>query len=153
MNLGEILRSISNFLSVESLERFFTFVLPSLVAVVSVYLTFKLNDNTRKRELVFQEKKEAYTGILEAYKEVARISKTRDHYDLWSIDEGSKGYSIQDQIKAQEDFDYWAIRCKLVGSQEVNEHIELLTDTESNSDERAALNNLHNAIRKDLEVN
>jgi|LakMenEpi03Aug12_release.lakeMendotaPanAssembly.Ray.scaffolds.fasta_scaffold00115_41 hypothetical protein len=152
MNLGEIFRSISNFLSVESLERFFNFVLPSLLLILTAYITFKLNDNANKRELVFQEKKEAYIGILEAYKEVARISKTRDHYDLWSVDEGSNGYSIQDQIKAQEDFDYWAIRCKLVGSQEVNEHIELLTDTESNSDERAALNNLHNAIRKDLQV-
>ncbi len=67
MNLGEILRSISSFLSVESLERFFTPVLPSLIAVISVYLAFKLNDNAKKRELVFREKKEAYTGLIKAY--------------------------------------------------------------------------------------
>jgi len=123
-----------------------------ITSVISSYVTFKLNDNGKKRDLVFQEKKEAYTGILEAYTEIAKISTIRDHYDLRSTDEGSKGCSIQDQITAQEDFDYWAIRCKLVGSQEVNEHIELLTDTESNSDERAALKNLYNSMRKDLQV-
>jgi hypothetical protein len=117
-----------------------------VTSVISSYVTFQLNDNGKKRDLVFQEKKEAYTGILEAYTEIAKISGIRHLYGS-EYDE-----KIEDMIKAEADFDYWAIRCKLVGSQEVNEHIELLTDTESNSDERAALNNLHNAIRKDLQV-
>jgi hypothetical protein len=125
-----------------------------VTSVISSYITFQLNDNGKKRDLVFQEKKEAYTGILEAYTEIAKISTIRDHYDLRSDDESFMGRGcIQDLIKAEADFAYWVIRCKLVGSQEVNEHIELLRDTESDSDEFAALSNLENAIRKDLQVN
>lgn len=125
-----------------------------ITSVISSFITYKLNNEGKKRDLVFQEKKEAYTGILEAYREVHKILAIRNYYDLGSDDDLSliAGCSMKDKIKAQKDFAYWVIRCKLVASQEVNEHIELLTDTESNSDERAALNNLHNAIRKDLQI-
>jgi hypothetical protein len=124
-----------------------------VTSVISSYVTFKLNDNGKKRDLVFQEKKEAYTGILEAYTEIAKVSNIRHHHDIPPDEEGFQDYSLTNLIKAKYDFAYWVIRCKLVGSSEVNKYIKELEDTESNSEERYnALNNLEVVMQKDLKL-
>ncbi len=128
-----------------------------ITSVISSFITYKLNDDGKRRDLVFQEKKEAYTGILEAYREVHKILAIRNYYDLESDDDHSltAGCSIKDKIKAQKDFAYWVMRCKLVASQEVNECIKSLSDSDTDRARAEILEkekNLENAIRKDLQI-
>jgi hypothetical protein len=154
MNLGEIFRSISNFLSVESLERFFTFVLPSLLLILTAYITFKLNDNANKRELVFQEKKEAYTGLLKAYAEIVRICNLA-YRDSWG-DMGRARDMLEERddfIKSQSDFTYWRIRCRLVGSDKLNKYIKRFETTDpATEDQLEVEHELERLMTEDLKI-
>ena len=82
-----------------------------------------------------------------------KLNDNDKKYELPSNEDGLGDYSLANLIKAQQDFAYWVIRSKLVGSSEVNKHIEELQDSEPNSEGRFnAENNLKESMQKDLGV-
>jgi hypothetical protein len=88
----------------------------------------------KKAELLkrnFQEKKECYVGLLEAYHRAA----------------------IENTNEAAKNFGYWQMRCDLVAPQEVRKAIQEIINTNENKEARnVAHENLKRALRKDLGV-
>jgi len=80
---------------------------------------------------IFQEKKECYVGLLEAYHRAA-VEKTEE---------------------AAKNFGYWQMRCELVAPLEVRKAIQEIVDSNDDLQRREfAHENLKNALRKDMAV-
>jgi len=77
---------------------------------------------------VFQEKKEAYIGLLEAYKVATQ-----------------KGYDNE------KEFAYWSVRCELVASAEIIALIETMKTSDYVIQDKA-FKGLKTALRKDLGI-
>ncbi len=98
--------------------------------ITAVFQAF-FNIYHNKKILSFQEKKEAYVGLLEAYHKVA----------------------VQNSLEAAKNFAYWQMRCELISNAKVRKSIQNVIDTESGSSERgAALESLKKFIREDLGI-
>lgn len=79
----------------------------------------------------FQEKKEAYTGLLEAYHKAA----------------------VEGTDTAAKNFAYWQMRCELVSPQNVRGSIQKIVDTNDDKSGRyVAHEALKDVMRKDLGV-
>ncbi|WP_319413243.1 hypothetical protein [uncultured Cohaesibacter sp.] len=98
-------------------------------AIVSTFAQSWLNDRAAKRKLAFQEKKEAFVGLLEAYQKAA----------------------VEPSDKASKNFAYWQMRCELVSSSQVTEAIQKIIDTNDDIEARyIAHEQLKFAMRLDL---
>ena len=90
--------------------------------------------NTRKTEAQkrqFQEKKECYVGLLEAYHKAA----------------------VENTDIAAKNFAYWQMRCELVAPKEVRMAIVDIVNTNGMKEERnIAHENLKRLLRKDLNI-
>ncbi len=100
--------------------------------VGSIITTYIQNRNTSRQAyytMLFDERKEAFIGLLNAYRST-KIDKTPTNLA---------------------DFTYWQIRCELVGSKALSDSIEQLVQSEPNSEERIrAEKQLKQAMKKDL---
>ena len=100
-------------------------------SVITTLLQSWIANNQRLDDRKFQEKKEAYLGLLDAYRNVA-TSCTKD---------------------SSLDFAYWIMRCNLVSPSYMKEAITNLENTKSGSVERAkALETLANSMSKALDI-
>jgi hypothetical protein len=98
-----------------------------LTAVMQSWLANKQHLNDRS----FQEKKESYIGLLEAYHKAA----------------------VESTDAAAKNFAYWQMRCELVAPQNVRESIRKTVDTNNDKAKRyTAHEELKEALRKDLGV-
>ncbi len=79
----------------------------------------------------FEEKKEAYIGLLDSYHKAA----------------------IEPSDRASKEFAFWQMRCDLVAPSHVRAAIQNIVDTNENRDKRyIAHENLKEELRKDLSV-
>ncbi len=111
-----------------SIEYLSAFGLGALVVAIFQAL---FNFYQRKITLAFQEKKEAYVGLLEAYHEAA----------------------IEGDDRAAKNFAYWQMRCELVSNTKVRKAIQAIVDTNENPLMRyEAHEKLKEALRVDLGI-
>ncbi|NDV28622.1 hypothetical protein [Desulfovibrio sp. JC010] len=110
------------------LQMLSTFGLGALtVAVVQFFMTIYRD----KKTLQFQEKKDAYLGLLEAYHLAA----------------------VKPSPEAAKNFALWQMRCELVGNEEVVKSIQEIVDTNEDYAKRSlAHEKMKKAMRKDLKV-
>jgi hypothetical protein len=102
-----------------------------LGAVVVVLIQNLLNFYQEKRTRTFNEKKEAYVGLLEALHQA----------------------SVESTLAAQKNFGYWQIRCELVSNTEIRQVIQNLVDTSDDKEARSiAYETLKRLLRKDLGI-
>ena len=102
-----------------------------LGAVVVTLVQTLLNLYHEKRTRAFNEKKEAFVGLLDAYRQVA----------------------IKNTDQERKKFDYWQIRCELVSNTKIRQAIQSLKDTNPNTVERfEAHETLTRLLRKDLGI-
>jgi hypothetical protein len=94
-----------------------------VTAIIQAWLTRRIEVSKRD----FQEKKECYVGLLEAYHRAA-IEKS---------DEASKNFA------------YWQMRCELVSPKEVRQAIQAIIDTNENPQAR---NIAHENLKKQLRI-
>ncbi|WP_291729855.1 hypothetical protein [Leisingera sp. F5] len=90
-----------------------------------------LSSRTKALERSFQERKEAYIGLLEAYHRAA----------VNGTDESAKSFA------------YWQMRCEIVGPQPVRDSIEEIIASNTDRKGRShAHEKLKSSIRKDLGI-
>lgn len=115
-----------NFDSVVSL--LIAFGLGSIISVLVQAWITKLRD--RKHES-FQERRDAYMGLLEAYHQAA----------------------VEGTEVAAKNFAYWQMRCDLVAPQNVRQAIENIIETNDDKEARSrAHDRLKSELRKDLNI-
>jgi len=99
-----------------------------ITALVQSWLSYK--SDIAKRN--FQEKKEAYIGLLDAYHKAA----------------------VENSNVAAKNFAFWQMRCDLVAPKKVRDAIQEIVDTNDDKEKRyIAHEKLKNVLRKDLSVN
>jgi hypothetical protein len=100
-------------------------------AVVTAIIQTWLNRRTEISKRNFQEKKECYIGLLEAYHRAA----------------------VEKSDEAAKNFAYWQLRCELVSPKEVRKAIQDIIDTNDNPQARnIAHENLKNTLRLDIGI-
>ncbi|MBG0775831.1 MAG: hypothetical protein H0S85_05280 [Desulfovibrionaceae bacterium] len=100
-------------------------------ALVATIVQFWLTVHREKRLLAFNEKKEAFVGLLEAYHQAA----------------------VNPSVVASKNFAYWQIRCELVGSSSVVTAIQSIIDSNENHKARCvAHENLKRVMKRDLGI-
>lgn len=98
-----------------------------ITAIFQTWVTRKTEYQKRQ----FQEKKECYIGLLEAYHRAA----------------------VENTDIAAKNFGYWQMRCELVAPEEVRIAIEDIINTNGMKEERdIAHENLKKLLRKDLNI-
>jgi hypothetical protein len=98
-----------------------------ITAIIQAWLTHRGEISKR----AFQEKKECYIGLLEAYHRAA----------------------VENTDQAAKNFAYWQMRCELVAPEQVRKAIQEIVNTNDNRDQRGvAHENLKRALRKDLGI-
>lgn len=103
------------------------FGLGSLISVVAQSY-FGMRSETRRT--VFQERKEAYIGLLESWRD----------QDIEGINKKNR-YEVG----------HWMLRCQLVASKELKDQIELWTQFEPGSDQRIGVTQkVKELMRRDL---
>ncbi|MEL7429631.1 MAG: hypothetical protein AAFN43_06490 [Pseudomonadota bacterium] len=111
-----------------------TLILPLLTAfglgsVFTALVQSWLASKHERAKRLFDERKEAYVGLLEAYHLAA----------------------VEPSDKNSKHFAYWQMRCDLVGSKALSEAIRKIIDTNENQDLRfTAHEELKEAMREDL---
>ncbi len=112
-------------MSIEFLSAF------GLGALVTAIFQAFFNLYQNKKALSFQEKKEAYVGLLQAYHEAA----------------------VENSEKAAKHFAYWQMRCELISNAKVRKAIQDIVDTNEDKLKRYdAHERLKQALRKDLGI-
>lgn len=102
-----------------------------LGAILSVLIQAWLKQKSDISKRNFQEKKECYIGLLEAYHRAA-VEKT---------DEAAKN------------FGYWQMRCELVAPKEVRDAIQEIVNTNDDREKRnIAHENLKTTLRRDIGI-
>ena len=96
-----------------------------LGAIVQTYISQRAD--TKKRN--FQEKKEVYVGILDAFRAVL----------------------VSHSVETAKNIGYWHMRCNLVGSKEVCALLQEIIEADKTT-QPEKLKNLQTAMRKDLGV-
>lgn len=100
-----------------------------LGSVVTSIVQWKIKRADERNELRFREKREAYLGLIEAYRDVA----------------------LNNSQKSKMDYAYWRLRCQLVGTDAVNRKIEKFSMSEPRSEEmRISEQDLIDELRNDL---
>lgn len=98
-----------------------------LTAILQSWLTRRAQLDER----IFEERKKAYIGLLEAYHRAA----------------------VEGTDAAAKEFAYWQMRCELVAPKNVREAIERIISTNDNKDARhIAHEQLKESLRSDLGV-
>jgi hypothetical protein len=95
-----------------------------LTTLIQSWLSNKQHLNNRS----FQEKKEAYIGLIDSFRAATNVGKDIDGQ-----------------------FAYWSTRCSLVGTQEIIKHIQEMK-TDDYDTQEVAFKKLEQAMRKDLGV-
>jgi len=102
-----------------------------LGAIVAALIQAWLHHKSYISKQNFQEKKEAFVGLLEAYHRAA----------------------VENTDEAAKNFAYWQMRCELVSSENVRDVIQKIVDTNNNKKERfIAHEELKHVLRKDLGI-
>ena len=96
-----------------------------VTALIQAYLSHRSYISQRN----FQEKKEAYTGLLDSFRLVL----------------------IKHNAENAKNVGYWQMRCNLVGSSEVNRTLKEIIEADKTT-QPEKLEHLQNAMRKDLKV-
>jgi hypothetical protein len=100
-------------------------------SIVSVGVQSWLDSRKEYQRKRFSERREAYAGLLDAYRQAA-IENTPD---------------------SRTNFGYWELRCRLVASERVARAIRAFATTEpAGSDRNTTQDELINAMRNDLEL-
>lgn len=101
-------------------------------AIVTTLIQAWLNNASERNKLVFNEKKEAYTGLWAAH------LKTSSH----------------DEDRAIREFVYWHMRCDMIAPISVRKAIQGVIDNNKSTkeDRQRATDLLREVIRKDLGV-
>ena len=100
-------------------------------SVITAFVQWYFNSRTANQTRNFNEKKEAYVGLLEAYREVA----------------------IEGTDSAAKNFAYWQLRCELVSPQSLRSAIRQLIESPPNTTARQEAHDLlQNEMRLDLGV-
>ncbi|MEM7440652.1 MAG: hypothetical protein AAF393_13715 [Pseudomonadota bacterium] len=100
-------------------------------SVVSAAISWGLETYRQARHSRFQERKECYVGLLEAYHRVARENSSESRLN----------------------FGYWELRCRLVASKETLQFVHDFAETfPSGGDRKKAEDQLLDAMRRDLGV-
>jgi hypothetical protein len=98
-----------------------------ITTVVQAWITNR-NEISKRN---FQERKECYVGLLEAYHRAA----------------------VEDSDAAAKNFGYWQMRCELVAPADVREAIQEIVNTNDTPSARnVADENLKRVLRKDMKV-
>jgi len=111
-------------------------ILPLLTAfglgsIITALVQTWLQNNAATKKRSFEERKQAYVGLLEAY-HAAAVQRT---------DEAAKNFA------------YWQMRCDLVAPPSVRNAIEKIVESNENVDARhKAHDQLKNALRSDLGI-
>lgn len=111
-------------------------VLPFLTAfglgsIVTALIQFLLQQRSEVKKRSFEERKEAYIGLLDAYHEAA----------------------VENSDRAAKKFAYWQMRCELVGPLAVRRAIAKIVETNDDIDARYhAHDELKSALRSDLGI-
>jgi hypothetical protein len=99
----------------------------TVTAIIQAWLAKRAENSKRS----FQERKECYVGLLEAYHRAA-VEKT---------DEAAKNFA------------YWQMRCELVAPKQVRNAIVEIVNTNDDRERREiAHENLKDVLRKDLAI-
>jgi hypothetical protein len=102
-----------------------------LGAIVTAIVQAWLSNRAEIWRRNFQEKKECYVGLLEAYRQAA----------------------VESTHETSTNFGYWQIRCELVAPSDVTSAIKEMIDSSAYSLERGvALERLQKAMRRDLGI-
>ena len=102
-----------------------------LGSIATAIVQALLSQRLQKTQLSYNERKEDYIGLLEAYREAA----------------------TNRSAKSAKSFAYWQIRCELVAPKAVRSAVQEMIDTKPGSPERfAAEAALKAAIRADLGI-
>ena len=102
-----------------------------LGSIVTVLVQSWLAQKAKREERNFQERKEAYIGLLEAYRDAA----------------------VETTERSGKEFGYWRMRCELVAPRPVRSAIDRVIETEMGTEARIkALEELNRVIRIDLAV-
>lgn len=100
-------------------------------SLITVVVQSFLQSTRVKSERAFNEKKEAYVGLLEALRNV----------------------SVEHSNESVKDFAYWQMRCELVGSKKVRIAIQKIIESNNDKNARAiAMENLKRSLREDMSV-
>ncbi len=98
-------------------------------SLLSVALQYYFNERSKSKTLAFQEKKEAFIGLLNAYHQAA----------VRPSDENSKNFA------------YWQIRCELISTEQTRKAIAEIVKTNGLSEQRlVAHENLKICLRDEL---
>ncbi len=112
------------------------FVLPLITAfglgsIITTAIQSWLQNRSQIRKRNFEERKQAYIGLLEAYHKAA----------------------VEGTDKAAKEFAYWQMRCELVSPPSVRNSIAKIVETNDDKTARyLAHEELKNALRQDLDV-
>lgn len=83
-------------------------------ALLTIPLQYYFNERAKRKTMLFQEKKEAFVGLLTAYHSAA----------------------VEPTEKTAKEFAYWQIRCELICSQRTKNAIKNIIDTNDDRDAR-----------------
>lgn len=98
-------------------------------SIISTAVQYFFNERSKRKTLLFQEKKEAFVGLLEAYHKAA----------------------VEPSETAAKNFAYWQMRCDLVCSPQTRSAIEEIVNTNENREKRSiAHDRLKTCLSKDL---
>lgn len=106
-----------------------TLVAFGLGSILTAVVQYFFSEKSKRKTLLFQEKKEAFVGLLEAYHAAA----------------------VEPSEKASKNFAYWQIRCELICSRESKAAIEEIVNSNDNPEWRmTAHKRLKECLSKDL---
>ncbi len=98
-------------------------------ALLTIPLQYYFNERAKRKTMLFQEKKEAFVGLLTAYRSAA----------------------VEPTEKTAKEFAYWQIRCELICSQKTKNAIQSIVDTNDDRDARKiALENMKLCFSEEL---
>jgi len=107
------------------------FAAAGLGSVLTVLVQHNLEINKERREKSFNEKKEAYVGLLRSLHDAA----------------------VEPSDKASKEYAYWQLRCELVSPPIVRQAIQGIVDTNDDPPARSmAYDKLKDALRSDLGI-
>lgn len=102
-----------------------------LGSIVTALVQAWLSNRSKRDERNFHEKKDAYIGLLEAYRQAA----------------------VEGTDEAAKNFAYWQMRCELVAPEVVRNAIERIIETNADRQRRAiAHEDSKSALRADLGI-
>jgi len=97
---------------------------------MTIVAQYWFGEKSKRRTLAFQEKKESFVGLLNAYHQAA----------------------ITSSVENAKNFAYWKVRCEIIADDKISHAIQRMIDTNENMEERfIAHNHLKEVLRRDLQ--